>query len=95
MEGARVVKIKLDVPIKIADEEIFELTFKRLTAYGMKSADKEKGEVGKTIALIAKSARIPKMAVEQLDSADFLKISEAFEDFLSNSPQTGKKSLEG
>jgi hypothetical protein len=88
------MKIKLDAPIRIADEEISELTFKRLNAYGMKAADREKGEVGKTIALIAKSAKIPKMAVEQLDSADFLKISEAFEDFLSNSPQTGKKSSE-
>lgn len=85
------IKISLSCPIKVGCEEVKSLIFNRLNARKMRAMDSEKGEIGKGIVLIAKSANIPVFSVEQLDYADFAKISEALESFLSSSPKTGKK----
>lgn len=85
------IEIPLSYPIKIGCKEANSLIFNRLNARKMRAIDSEKGEVGKGIVLIAKSANIPVFSAEQLDYADFAKISEALESFLSSSPKTGKK----
>ncbi|WP_353279927.1 phage tail assembly protein [Wolbachia endosymbiont (group B) of Udea ferrugalis] len=77
-------KIKLTEPIKIDGILLSELTLRRpkvrdrLAVERMGNSDAEK-----EVALIANLASISREAVEELDLADYSKIQEALQNFLS------------
>ncbi len=77
-------KIKLTEPIKIDGILVSEITLRRpkvrdrLAVERMGNSDAEK-----EVALIANLASISREAVEELDLADYSKIQEVFQGFLS------------
>jgi len=91
----RVLKLKYPVQIKDADgavtETVSELHFKRLNGRKMRAVDAAKGEIGKTLALIAASAGVPPSTVDLMDAEDITAAGEVIADFLGQSPPTGGK----
>ena len=83
------------VEVKNADGEVIEtiakLSFTRLNGKKMRASDAAKGEMGKTLALIAASAGIPPSAADLLDAEDITACGEILADFLGQSPPTGGK----
>lgn len=89
--------IKLEEPItykasKLDDEQTvdkLELTTK-IKGKHLKAMDQAEGEVGKSLALIAALAGIPRAAADDLSSLDFAAAMEVVEPFLPGSPATGR-----
>jgi hypothetical protein len=72
-------------------ETLAKLTFTRLNGRKMRAIDNAKGEIGKTLALIAASAGIPPSSTDLLDGEDITAAGEILADFLGQSPPTGGK----
>lgn len=78
------IKIELNYPVQAFGEEIKELVIKRRpTTKDLKAMDAEKGEVGKSAALLAKLCEVPTATIDALDAADFSKAAEVIGGFLS------------
>lgn len=78
------ITIKLSHPVEAFGEQVSELVIKkRPKAKDLRAMDSEKGEVGKTAALMAQLTGVPSSTIDQLDAADFMKASEVVEGFLS------------
>jgi hypothetical protein len=78
------IKIPLTYPVEAFGEDIKELQIKRRpTTKDLKVMDSEKGEVGKTAALLAKLTEVPPATIDKMDAADFSKASDVVTGFLS------------
>lgn len=76
--------IKLDHPIAVDGVEVTELTLRRPKVRDVRAADKSSGSDGaREIRLFANLCEQTPAAMEELDMADYLKIQEAYQDFLS------------
>jgi len=62
---------------------------KKVKGKHLKAMDKDPGEMGKSLALIASLAGIPKQAAEELDGRDVADIIDAMSPFLPSVPGTG------
>jgi len=89
--------IQLDEPItykasKLDEEKTvseIELTT-RIKGKHLKAMDQAEGEVGKSLALIAKLSGLPRFAADELSGRDFAAAMEVIEPFLPGSPTTGR-----
>ena len=63
----------------------------KLKGKHLKAMDQAEGEMGKTLALIAKLANIPRHAADELDSRDIGRAMEVIEPFLPHAPATGNR----
>lgn len=95
MSNARTLALKHPVEVKNTDGQVIEtvtsLSFSRLNGRKMRAADAAKGEIGKTLALIAASCGIPPSTADLLDAEDITAAGEILADFLGQSPPTGGK----
>ena len=91
----RTLALKHPVEVQNTDGQVVEtvakLTFTRLNGRKMRAIDNAKGEIGKTLALIAASAGIPPSTADLLDAEDITAAGEILIDFLGQSPPTGGK----
>ena len=62
---------------------------KKVKGKHLKAMDKDPGEMGKSLALIASLAGTPKQAAEELDGRDVADIIDAMSPFLPSVPGTG------
>ncbi len=77
-------KIKLTEPIKIDGTLVSELTLRRPKIRGRLAVERMgNSDAEKEVALIANLASISREAVEELDLADYSKIQEVLQGFLS------------
>ncbi|MEX2334729.1 MAG: phage tail assembly protein [Pseudohongiella sp.] len=78
---------------KMDDEETLEaLTLPRqVKGKHLKAMDQADGEIGKSMALLAKLARVPVHVLDELDSRDFELAMEAMEPFLPERRKTGTR----
>lgn len=90
---AVVVKLKRPVEVKGNEgevlEKIAELKMTRLTGKMMRAADGAKGEMGKTLALIAASANVPPLVVDLMDAEDIVAAGAVIADFMGGALPTG------
>lgn len=70
-------------------ETTAELTLRRPNAGDMRVMDDVKGEVGASIAMIARLSGLAVVQVEKLDAEDFVALSGVVGDFLPDSLPTG------
>lgn len=74
--GTNQNKVTLKKPIEWGDETITELTFRDLSVADLKKTDRAKGDVEKTVILIAASTGVAPPAIERMGSKDFQACSE-------------------
>lgn len=77
------VVLKLTSPIQDGKDEITELTFLRPTAADMGAMDEAKGEVGKSVRLLARICRLTPKLIEKLDGYDYVQAGAVLAGFLS------------
>jgi hypothetical protein len=76
--------IKLDYPIETEGRTVSEISLRRPTVGDMLNADRGKGsEADKEIRMFANLSELPLTAIESLDLADYRKLQETYQDFLS------------
>lgn len=76
------VKIELTFPIKAHGEEVRELTIRRPTVADLKATDHLAGEFTKSAKMVERLAALPPSGVDQIDGADFKRITEVVDGFL-------------
>lgn len=73
-----------------AEKTVDRLDFPaKLKGKHLKAMDQAEGEMGKTLALIASAAGVPKQATDELDSRDITLAMGELESFLPMRPATG------
>lgn len=78
-------EIKLDYPIKVDGKETTVLNMRRAKARDMIAADSAgPSPAEKEVRLFANLCEIPPDAVEELDMADYMKVQEVYQSFLSS-----------
>lgn len=64
---------------------------KKVKGKHLKAMDKAEGEMGKSMALVAKLAGIPPHACDEMDGRDIVLCLEAVKPFLPRPPRTGRR----
>ncbi len=82
------MKIELTYPIEIDGQTISELDIRRPKVRDMLAADAGGSDAEKELRLFANLCEQTPAAIEQLDMADYLKLQETYQGFLSSGPAT-------
>ena len=80
--------VTLQYPIHIDGVETAVLRLRRPRVVDLELMERERGELGKTIALISHLAEISPQSVRELDAADFQELSETVAGFLAPEPRS-------
>lgn len=80
------IVVKLQVPIQIIGKEADELTLRVPKMKDFVAMDPEPGQFGKTAALIASCAQVPKRDILEMDGRDIAAVQEALAPFLPSLP---------
>ena len=76
--------IQLDYPVESEGRTLSEITLRRPKVSDMLNASKGRGdEAEKEIRMFANLAEVAPSAIESLDLADYQKLQQAYQDFLS------------
>ncbi|MFV0408679.1 MAG: phage tail assembly protein [Paracoccus sp. (in: a-proteobacteria)] len=75
--------VKLQYPITVAGEEITELRIRRPKMRDMKSANKVKDDLEKSLKMIVDLAEITPEAADELDPVDFSKAAGVVGNFMA------------
>lgn len=95
------IVVKLQHPVKYqgdkfeggGERELTEIRLpSRIKAKHLRAMDREKGEMGKALALVQAMTGLPQVAVDEIDSVDVVAITEALASPLSGLPGTGPTS---
>ncbi len=79
--GEVLASIELEEPIHSHGEELDRLDFRKVRARDLRVIDEEPGEVGQTIALLAKMTDTTPEAIDELTLDDFEQAAEVMERF--------------
>ena len=82
--------VTLSAPIEFGDEVIAELTLRTPTLGDLKKMDREAGEIGKMIALVASISGHPPSAIERIQATDLEAITDVLGKFIPASLKTGE-----
>jgi len=82
-------EIKLEHPIQANGETVETITLKRPQVRHLKAVDRAQGDIERAALLIGELAGLPPSAVEQIDAADFARLSEVIGGFFGGSLPTG------
>lgn len=77
--------VKLGTPLPCGDENILELTFKRVNRKAQKRASNVNGDMARVVKLISDSANILPTFVESMSIGDFMSCAEVMENFTVSS----------
>jgi len=84
------VKFRLTKPIGVEGAVVHELEIREeVTAGDLMAADEAKGEVGKSIHIIAALANVPPSSIKAMSAGDFARLNKLIEPFLSGGPNNG------
>ena len=75
--------IILDHPITVDGAEVSSLSFRRAKVSDLQAVENVSGDLSKTVALAANLAEVSPEAFKPMDAADFSKVAEVIEGFLS------------
>ena len=83
------VEIKLDYPVEVNGESFEVLHMRRPKVRDMLAGSKAQGdEAEKEVRIFATLCEVPPVVIEELDYADYQKLVETFNGFLSSQKQT-------
>lgn len=82
--------VKLASPIEFGDDVISELTLREPTLGDLKKMDREAGQIGKMVALIASISGHPPSAIERIKASDLEAVTDALEKSMPASLITGE-----
>jgi hypothetical protein len=85
------VTVKLDEPIEFGSETISELTIRSPKAKDMRGLPMEGANIGHILDLVAKLCGQPPSVIDELGTADLLKVSEHVANFIPAGLAIGKK----
>lgn len=83
--------ITLKHPVEFDGRTIKEITLRRPKVRDLERMDKVKGELAKSVTLIADLAEITPDNVRDLDAEDFKRVSEVIGDFLGEDGQSSSQ----
>jgi len=87
------MKFPLTKPIGVEGNVVHELEIRtEVTAGDLMAADEAKGDVGKSIHIIASLASVPPSAIKAMSARDFQRLNAKIEPFLSDGPSNGETS---
>lgn len=78
---ADTVKIKLDYPVTVDAREYKELTMRRCKVKDRRAAQKQEKPDAVEVTLIATLCEVPPNVIDELDSADYAKLTEKLAGF--------------
>lgn len=85
--GNGTTTVTLKRPVKLGDDLVTSLTLRdEATVADLEAMDRGKGEVGKTVFLIAELAGVPPALVRRLSTADYAIVAGVMSDALGNVP---------
>lgn len=76
--------VKLSTPVEFKDKTYAELTFREATVADLMAGDNVKGELGKTMAVLASISDIPLPAFMKIKAKDLAAIMTATAELLGN-----------
>ena len=85
--------VKLAYPIEVDGIETDTLHLRRPKVRDIKMMDNYKGDIEKSIALLAALCAVPPSSIEELDAADFDQLSRKIEGFTQSAGQTSVNSV--